>query len=466
MSTVHPSWPDLLTWLSRHGMDVSAENLPVEARSSYGAGYGLFAHHSIEPGTQLFSVPATALLNSLTLAPHYPRAVPKLTCVQAVSLHLLLHRPKNCSGCPEPLFGPYISVLPQDFDSHPLTWLWKDEKSHSLALESQLISALPSQVQCKLRKSFIRFETDWKRVQCYLERNPTLLRGRQAKINAIDSMEEDYLWAWLNVNTRCVYHRLTKSPSDPDNMTLCPILDFANHSPRPPYTIPKPIQAELRDTAPSSKKTFGENFVLLSPSTTITPSDTELFLKYGAHSNSTLFTEYGFMTDLSVGGRAGGEAELDGIIAALFNSRGSLGSWMKEILVVEGYWGDWTIHSDPNPAHPSYRLITTLRLYHLFSLPSDTIPPNAEERLEDWRNTTFGKQDIISKDNEALWRSTLMDICKNMIQEAQVGIMSIGKIGLGVMSTLPEWADSAKSFVEMLWKEEYDVCSLVIESLD
>ena len=184
MSTVHPFWPDLLTWLSRHGMDVSPEKLPVEARSSYGsvscryfvfriqcssgAGYGLFAYGSIEPATQLFSVPATALLNSLTLAPHYPVAVPKLTCVQAVSLHLLLHRPKNGSGCPELLFGPYISVLPQDFDSHPLTWLWKIENSHSLAFESQLISALPSQIQNKLRRILIRFETDWKRIQCYL----------------------------------------------------------------------------------------------------------------------------------------------------------------------------------------------------------------------------------------------------------------------------------------------------------
>jgi len=168
-------------------------------------------------------------------------------------------------------------------------------------------------------------------------------------------MEEDYLWAWLNgfflsicdplasnlplnipVNTRCVYHRLTKSRSDPDNMTLCPILDFANHSSRPPYAIPKPVQAELWDTASSPKRNFGENFGLLSPSMTTTASNTELFLKYGAHSNPTLFTEYGFVTDK---GPAGGEVELDEVIATLFNTRGSLGSWMKEILLVEGYWG-------------------------------------------------------------------------------------------------------------------------------
>ena len=127
---------------------------------------------------------------------------------------------------------------------------------------------------------------------------------------------------------------------------------------------------------------------------------------------------------------------------------------------------DWAMHSDPAPAHPSYRLITTLRLYHLFPLSSDTIPPNAEEKLEDWRNTTFGKQDIISEANEALWRATLTGICKNIIQDAQIGMMSIGKIDIGDVPTLPEWAGSVKSFVEMLRKEEYDVCKLVIESLE
>lgn len=77
----------------------------------------------------------------------------------------------------------------------------------------------------------------------------------------------------------------------------------------------------------------------MSPSMTTTPPNTELFLKYGAHSNPTLFTEYGFMTDSAEGPSTCGEVELDGVIAALFNVRGSLGSWMKEILVVEGYWG-------------------------------------------------------------------------------------------------------------------------------
>jgi len=252
-------------------------------------------------------------------------------------------------------------------------------------------------------------------------------------------------------------------------MTLCPILDFANHSARPPYMIPRATQA-LWNTAPSPKRRFGENFVLLSPSMTTTPHNKELFLKYGAHSNSTLFTEYGFVADYNVEGpvpeASHGEVELDGEIEALFNKRGLLGSWMREILIIEGYWGNWTIHSDPTPAHPSYRLITTLRLYHVFSLLSDAIPPNAEEKLEDWRNTTLGKQDIISEDNETLWRTTLIAICKGIIQDAQIGITVLGKINTGVMSALPKWVGLAKGSIEMLWKEENDVCRVVMESLE
>jgi len=274
----------------------------------------------------------------------------------------------------------------------------------------------------------------------------------------------------MPVNTRCVYHRLTQSRSDPDNITLCPILDFANHSARPPYTIPRATQAELWDTTPSHKRKFGKNFVLLSPSMTTTPHNKELFLKYGAHSNSTLFTEYGFVADYNVEGpvpeASRGEVELDGVIKAFFDKRGLLGSWMRGILVTEGYWGNWTIHSDPTPAHPSYRLITSLRLYHVFSLFGNVIPPNAEEKLEDWRNTTLGKQDIISEDNETLWRTTLMAICKDIIQNAQIGITALGEIDTSIVFALPEWVGVAKSFVEMLWKEENDVCRLVIESLE
>lgn len=38
-------------------------------------------------------------------------------------MHLFIWRPKADEDSADPFFGPYISMLPRDFSSHPLTWL-------------------------------------------------------------------------------------------------------------------------------------------------------------------------------------------------------------------------------------------------------------------------------------------------------------------------------------------------------
>ncbi len=135
-----------------------------------GAGYGLFATETIEPCTTLLSIPSKALLNSLTLAPHYPASRPKLSCNQFVSLHLMLHRPpNNNSQSDDLLYGPFISVLPREFDSHPLTWLWKEHgQSQRAVLETQLLDVLPGHIVTKLNKMYGLFTSDWKRIKDYL----------------------------------------------------------------------------------------------------------------------------------------------------------------------------------------------------------------------------------------------------------------------------------------------------------
>lgn len=142
---------------------------------------------------------------------------------------------------------------------------------------------------------------------------------------------------WGKVNTRCIYHRLTRTGSSPDNLTLCPILDFANHTYGETFTH----QGETFDTRPSAQRKFGENFVLLSPSTSTVVAGDQLFLRYGMHANSTLFTEYGFVNivewhNLPQSFQA--EVEIDSYMEALFERRGELGSFMKNILLEEGYW--------------------------------------------------------------------------------------------------------------------------------
>ena len=134
-----------------------------------GAGYGLYATRPIPPSTPLFTIPASALLNVLTLTPHYPGSEQALTAVQLISLHLALHRPKAGECSSDPLFGAYISVLPEDFTFHPLTWLRKRvHGTVDVDHETSLLNRLPLSVIRKLKDASDKFEADWKRVSDYL----------------------------------------------------------------------------------------------------------------------------------------------------------------------------------------------------------------------------------------------------------------------------------------------------------
>lgn len=62
----------------------------------------------------------------------------------------------------------------------------------------------------------------------------------------------------------------------------------------------------------------------------------EVYLRYGSHSNITLFTEYGFVEKDAFGG---GQLDVSDIIESLFHEKGPLGEWMKATLEAANYWG-------------------------------------------------------------------------------------------------------------------------------
>lgn len=82
------------------------------------------------------------------------------------------------------------------------------------------------------------------------------------------------------VNTRSVHHDLTQNQRDPDNLSLCPILDLANHH-----------YDDSRATTRHPIPTFR------SPSECHFKEGDEVFLKYGTHSNRFLFQHYGFVCE-------------------------------------------------------------------------------------------------------------------------------------------------------------------------
>jgi len=158
-------WKSLLFWLkTEHGMNVENELL-VETRDVKGYGRGLFASRRCRPSTTLFTVPAKALININTLRRIYaPKFVSDLTAVQQISMHLLLHRPREDDDALDPAYGPFISTMPRDFDSHPLTWLVKSKDFPETVIdrpEERLLKMLPPSPSRALNRLYKRFMDDW-----------------------------------------------------------------------------------------------------------------------------------------------------------------------------------------------------------------------------------------------------------------------------------------------------------------
>ncbi|KAG2020301.1 hypothetical protein CC2G_005658 [Coprinopsis cinerea AmutBmut pab1-1] len=477
MQARHPQWSPLIAWLVENGLD--ADQVCVEARAtSDGSGYGLFALRDIPPSTPLFTIPAKALLNSVTLGPRYPKSDPTLSNVQLCSLHLFLHRPTP-AGSLDPLFGPYIAVLPDNFDAHPLTWLLKSRLGSDLpeiSAERALLSILPRFVARELERIATTFFADWRRVQEYLAEHPSVLKestntGLSTYSSQPGTAVWDFLWAWLNVNTRCIYYRVAPMKSDPDNLTLCPILDFANHSPVHPSTSPLPTKCDIWNIAPRPGQ--GDDFTLSSPPRVTVARGEELYLRYGYHSNQFLFAEYGFVSLLSLAERCRensgyGNVNITPVVEDLFASRGRVGERMKTLLKEEGYWGNWTLHLTPGPAHPDYRLISALRLYHTLPLDLTEITTEQEGVLDGWRNLIYGIQDTISAENEVQWKESLVKICMSIEDKADDAILRgtsgehLELCGLATYS----WAGYMKNCLRYLWQEEREVARAVIQSVE
>ncbi|KAJ8472691.1 hypothetical protein ONZ45_g16565 [Pleurotus djamor] len=466
-------WDALLDWLRDHGMKIGDEGLLVERKERPDAGFGLFACRSCPPSTDLFTIPANALLNSKTLSPHYPSSS-KLSATCLISLHLLLHRPIGEDNSADPLFGPYISVLPRDFESHPLTWRVRRELSSDTVVEGKLLESLPGSEKSGLNELWMRLIKDW-RLSCnYVRTHKDLLSKSATRTLAFEQFNEDnadilldFTWAWLNVNTRCISYRIKTASSDPDNFTLCPILDFANHNPDTSAGMtPLHLSGDIWNAPSATCK----DFTLRTSGKSATGSGDELYLTYGAHSNTTLFLEYGFINPFThkaiLEGSFAGEVDVGEAMQTLFNSGGSKrGAWLREVLEREGYWGDWTLHSAPAPAHPSFRLITALRLHSLVRSDGfDDQDESLERLVQSWREVHLGVLEFISQSNETAWRGILEHLCVDIEQEAAEGLEKTKAMSRSLDdANLSAWEVFMVGNVEQLWIERGTVAKAQLQ---
>ncbi|KAL1743943.1 hypothetical protein HDZ31DRAFT_39799 [Schizophyllum fasciatum] len=406
-------WERLVTWLRNRGM--RTDGLKVERRPRDDGGYGLFARDACAPGEILFTIPAGVMLSVKTLQPLYPPPARKLSAVQLVSLHLCRHRPPDGAESTDPVFGPYISALPRDFGFHPLTWLV--EPAHP---GNALLKHIPPAPKRELEDLEKRFSSDWAACQKHL--------------NDTSRTESDFLWAWLNVNTRCMHYRVKPSASDPDNLALCPVMDFANHRPAVPHMNPRPTKefparADMSFVASDEPILAGE----------------ELYFCYGPHSNRTLFVEYGFAIR-----EATGEVDVEDLLEAEIQ-RGRDGEQLRQLLEDEGYWGDWTLHSHPEP-HISFRLLAALRLLSSVNqrgVERTTIDPNA---IVAWRDTLLGTRERLSKDVEEGCKEILLELCRLVSARATNALADLQQLNW-------KWSSFTLETANVLWEEERTVAN-------
>lgn len=86
-----------------------------------------------------------------------------------ISLHLLLHKPTEDEESLDPVFGPFISTMPREFDSHPLSWAIETLSGSKEQELSDLLLGLPPQdVLIALESLKKRFLEDWSDVSGYM----------------------------------------------------------------------------------------------------------------------------------------------------------------------------------------------------------------------------------------------------------------------------------------------------------
>jgi len=110
-------------------------------------------------------------MNVMTLKPFYPlQTVKTLTAIQLISMHLLIWRPDGDEDSKDPLFGPYISTLPRDFSSHPLTWIVcsKHLRQGCTGGKDALLQSLPPGISSQLECLYSRFLNDWCKVHSFM----------------------------------------------------------------------------------------------------------------------------------------------------------------------------------------------------------------------------------------------------------------------------------------------------------
>ncbi|KAG0642924.1 hypothetical protein HOY80DRAFT_880739 [Tuber brumale] len=175
--------------------------------------------------------------------------------------------------------------------------------------------------------------------------------------------KQEYMWAWIVVNTRTLFYKPTHSAYNDlpreDCMALCPFIDYFNHSDDGCKVQLTPTGFTVSATEPSH------------------PANTQLFVTYGSHSNDFLLVEYGF--NLPLGKNKWDEVSITPSLLPLLSEE------HKRVLSREGFLGNYAFDKEAF----CFRTQAAIRLM-LIERPE--IDANWR-KVEVWKNFLAGHDD-------------------------------------------------------------------------
>lgn len=395
----------------------------------------LIANQDINEGTPIISIPNQALLNITTLPTSFKDQINSynLTSFQTISYYLSKRHPNRTPTPKNQAFQEYINTLPRSFQEIPLCLILEyffGDLNRIRIQDYHLINPIETRLSSRsFHHSMDRFQvlgvmTSSMKEKCDEVTQRFLLDWRSVSGIKTDEDEEElvtldqFLWGWLNVNTRCLWFDLGLKDHD-DNITLAPVIDMVNHTLQSNVKpIATPNTFSLYSSHPngefgsptsknrilSSKRNISSKHKCLSHR-----KGDEILFSYGSHSNSTLWSEYGFIIKPY---NRWNSIDITSSVLDLFMNSNDHSIERLSILKESNYWKDYTIES--TPIGPSYRTLTSLRLLYC-----------PYEALSNWYKLVNGEIDELDQEIESQVKVTIEEICVKLMKEIDENLFKI-----------------------------------------
>ncbi|KAF9907893.1 SET domain-containing protein 4 [Linnemannia zychae] len=396
---------DFLEWLKNMGCPRTKLTLAEFSNT----GRGMMATKDIKAGEVIVQVPERNLVTMKSLQATYGARIArfgkKVNSHMIIALHiaLMVQAPER-SG-----WLPYLRMLPKKFDTMPVRY------------PPELFELLPQNAQVHVKKQKAKIEADYNITLDFLQSNADLLTR--------PLQYEEYEWAWLVVNTRCIYLD-AKNQSAADNIALAPMLDFLNHT------------HDAKTEGAFCTKTKSYQIKTLLPY----KKGEQVFINYGPHDNCFILVEYGFVTPNNPYNYV--TVDNDFMQLSIPGESAAAKKDKLELLDMAGYHGDYVLHKDD----VSFRLLAGMRL-RLVN-PFNKSSAATQLAIAQWHNVVNGELDQISPENERLVPIHIERLCDDILALAKknLNVLARKKTSFTVMHLQQVWIEARDIILSIIDK--------------